>query len=85
MPDFSGRVKKNPILYPLDPKPWLKSPGLKSSWLKSLELKLGVDKSRVEMSFNQKDPPLNNTCNQRFTTKGWTETAIMLCKLNKSL
>ena len=22
---------------------------------------------------------------QRFTTKGWTETAIMLCKLNKSL
>ena len=26
-----------------------------------------------------------NTCNQRFTTKGWTETAIMLCKLNKSL
>ena len=23
--------------------------------------------------------------NQRFTTKGWTETAIMLCKLNKSL
>ena len=25
------------------------------------------------------------TCNQRFTTKGWTETTIMLCKLNKSL
>ena len=22
---------------------------------------------------------------QRFTTKGWTETTIMLCKLNKSL
>ena len=58
MPDFSGRVKKNPILYPLDPKPWLKSPGLKSSWLKSLGLKgpglkLGVEKSGVEMSFNR--------------------------------
>ena len=26
--------------------------GLKSSWLKSLRLKLGVKKSRVEMSFN---------------------------------
>ena len=37
----------------------LKSPGLKSSWLKSLGLKgpglkLGVEKSGVEMSFNQK-------------------------------
>ena len=37
---------------------WLKSPGLKSSWLKSLGLKgsglkLGVEKSGVEMSFNQ--------------------------------
>ena len=37
---------------------WLKSPGLKSSWLKSLGLKgpglkLGVEKSRVEMSFNR--------------------------------
>ena len=36
---------------------WLKSPGLKISWLKSLGLKglglkLGVEKSRVEMSFN---------------------------------
>ena len=36
----------------------LKSPGLKSSWLKSpglkgLGLKLGVEKSRVEMSFNR--------------------------------
>ena len=41
---------------------WLKSPGLKISWLKSLGLKglglkLGVEKSRVEMSFNPpKDP-----------------------------
>ena len=26
-----------------------------------------------------------NSLHQRFTTKGWTETAIMLCKLNKSL
>ena len=37
---------------------WLKSPGLESSWLKStglkgLGLKLGVEKSSVEMSFNQ--------------------------------
>ena len=36
---------------------WLKSPGLKNSWLKSLGLKgpglkLGVEKSGVEMSFN---------------------------------
>jgi hypothetical protein len=36
----------------------LKSPGLESSWLKSpglkgLGLKLGVEKSGVEMSFNQ--------------------------------
>ena len=31
----------------------LKSPGLESSWLKSPGLKLGVEKSRVEMTFNQ--------------------------------
>ena len=40
---------------------WLKSLGLKSSWLKSLgltgpELKLGVEKSKVEMSFNPMVP-----------------------------
>ena len=28
---------------------------------------------------------LVHTPTQRFTTKGWTETTIMLCKLNKSL
>ena len=38
----------------------VESPGLKSSWLKSLGLKgpglkLGVEKSRVEMSFNRID------------------------------
>ena len=37
---------------------WLKNPGLESSWLKSLGLKglglkLGVEKSGVEISFNQ--------------------------------
>ena len=36
---------------------WLKNPGLESSWLKSpglkgVGLKLGVEKSGVEMSFN---------------------------------
>ena len=33
-----------------------------------------------KLSFNQ-----NVWRDQRFTTKGWTERAIMLCKLNKSL
>ena len=47
-------------------KSWLKSPGLKSSWLKSLGLKgpglnLGVEKSRVEMSFNPLLPLLEST------------------------
>ena len=32
---------------------WLKNPGLESSWLKGLGLKLGVEKSGVEMSFNR--------------------------------
>ena len=32
---------------------WFKSLGLKNSWLKSLGLKLGVEKSGVEISFNQ--------------------------------
>ena len=37
---------------------WLKSPGLESSWFKNLGLKgpglkLGVEKSGVEMSFNR--------------------------------
>ena len=31
---------------------WLKSLGLNNSWLKSPRSKLGVEKSRVEMSFN---------------------------------
>ena len=44
---------------------WLKSPGLESSWLKSpglkgLGLKLGVEKSGVEMSFNLAKPTLKS-------------------------
>ena len=48
----------NPRLFnPMVQNSWLKSPGLKISWLKrlglkGLELKLGVKKFRVEMSFN---------------------------------
>ena len=52
-PDFSTMNFSTPWLK----NSWLKSPGLKSSWLKSLGLnglglKLGVEKSRVEISFN---------------------------------
>ena len=44
---------------------WLKNPGLESSWLKSLGLKglglkLGVEKSGVEMSFNPSETAPRN-------------------------
>ena len=59
-PDFSTPDFSTPSLGLKNPgleSSWLKSPGLKSSCLKSpglkgLGLKLGVEKSGVEMSFN---------------------------------
>ena len=53
---------------------WLESPGLESSWLKSpglkgLGLKLWVEKSGVEMSFNQHGKKMTGRTKPRITLK----------------
>ena len=49
----SLRLKSSWLKYPGLRDSYLKSLGLKNSWLKSQGLKLGVEKSRLEMSFNR--------------------------------
>ena len=50
----SSWLKSSWLKYPGLKDSWLKSLGLKNSWLNSPGLKLWVEKSGVEMFFNQK-------------------------------
>ena len=62
-PNFSTMI---PLFNPMVQKFIVEKSGIEKLMVENLELKLGVEKSRVEMSFNQKDPPLNNTCNSNY-------------------